>query len=83
MSHSLLCISEYQSWDPRRVGQIDVLDRVQQKTAQFTNHMKGCDWQTLSQHIIIAQLCALFKSCCGQQAWKAICDRHRVGYNTT
>ena len=32
-------------WDPCR-GQINALDRVQKKAAQFTNHTKGSDWET-------------------------------------
>ena len=30
-------------WDPCTEGQINALDRVQTKTAQFTNHMKDSD----------------------------------------
>ena len=35
-------------WDPYREGHINVLDRVQTKAAQFTNHMKDSDWGTLA-----------------------------------
>jgi len=55
----------------------------QQKAAQFTNHTKDFDWENLVQHRTIAQMCMLFKACCGEWAWKAILDRHRVIYNTT
>jgi hypothetical protein len=30
-------------WDPCREGQINALDRVQKKAAQFTNHTKDSD----------------------------------------
>ena len=60
-------------WDPCR-GQINALGQVQMKAAQFTNHMKESDWETLAQHRI-AHLCALFKAYCGEQVWKAIHDR--------
>jgi len=48
---SLVCpILEYGAacWDPCR-GQINALDRVQMKAAQFANHMKHSDWETLAQ----------------------------------
>jgi hypothetical protein len=49
---SLVCpILEYEAacWDPCRGGQTNALDRVQTKTAQFTNHEKDSDWETLAQ----------------------------------
>jgi hypothetical protein len=33
-------------WDPCRERQINVLDRVQEKAAQFTNHTRDSDWET-------------------------------------
>jgi hypothetical protein len=54
-------------WDPCREGQINVLDRVQEKAAQFTNHTKHADWETLAQHRTIAHLCALFKVYSGER----------------
>jgi len=77
----VLPILEYGSacWDPCR-GQIIVLDRVQKKAAQFTNHTKDSDWETLAQHRMIAHLCALFKAYSGERAWKAICDRLQRPY---
>jgi hypothetical protein len=41
-------ILEYGStcWDPCREGQSNVLDRVQKKAAQLTNHTKDSDWET-------------------------------------
>jgi len=49
-------ILEYGSacWDPCTEGQINVLDRVQKKAAQFTNHMKDSDWETLAQNRMTA-----------------------------
>ena len=75
-------ILEYGSacWDPCREGQINVLDRVQKKAAQFTNHTKDCDWQTLAHRRTTARLCALLKAYCGERAWKAIRDRLRKPY---
>jgi len=70
-------ISEYGSacWDPCREGQINALDRVQKKAAQFTNHTKDSDWENLAQRRTIAGLCAIFKAYSGERAWKAIRDR--------
>jgi len=48
-----------------------VLDRVQKKAAQFTNHAKCSDWENLVQPKTIARLCALFKAYYGERAWKA------------
>ena len=66
-------------WDPSR-GQINALDRAQKKAAQFSNHTKDFDWETLAQRMTIARLCALFKAYCGERAWKAIRDRLRRPY---
>ena len=52
-------------WDPFREVQITVLRRVQEKTAQFTNHTKDSDWETLAQRRTIERLCALFKATLG------------------
>jgi len=46
-------------------GQINALDRVTKKAAQFTNHTKDSDWETLVQRRTIALLCALFKAYSG------------------
>ena len=49
-------ILEYWSacWDPYK-GHIKALDRVQEKGAQFTNHTKECDWETVAQRRRIAR----------------------------
>ena len=72
-------IFEYGSacWDPCREGQINALHRVQKKAAQFTNHIKDSEWETLAQRRMIAHLCALFKAYSGQRTWKNIRDRLR------
>jgi hypothetical protein len=75
---SLVCpILEYGSacWGPCIEGQINALDQVQKKAAQFTDHTKDSDWETLAQRRTIALLCALLKASPGEWAWKAICDR--------
>ena len=64
-------------WDPCRAGQINVLDRVQKKTARFTNHTKDSDWETLVQRRTIARVCLLFKAYSGEWAWQVIRDRLR------
>jgi hypothetical protein len=56
-------------------GQINALDQVQMKAAQFINHAKDFDRETLSQRRMIAHLCTLFKAYSGKQAWKAISER--------
>jgi len=72
-------VLEYGSacWDPRREGEINTLDRVQKKAAQFTNHTKDSDWEVLAQLRTIARFCALFKAYSGERAWKVIRDRLR------
>ena len=49
-----------------------MLDRVQKKAAEFTNHTKNSDWETLSQPRTIACLCALFKAYIGEGSWKGL-----------
>ena len=56
--------------DPRTEGQINALDRVQTKAAQFTNHTKDSDWETLAQRRTIARLCELFKANSGERTGK-------------
>jgi hypothetical protein len=66
-------------WDPSREGHINALDRVQTKAAQFTNHTKDSDMETLDQHRI-AHLHALFKAYSGERAWKAVHNRLQWPY---
>jgi hypothetical protein len=77
-----LPLLEYESasWDPCREGQINALDWVQKKAAQFTNHMKDSALETLAQCRTVACLCALFKAYSGEWAWKAIHYRMRRMY---
>ena len=70
---SLVCpVLEYgsASWDPCTKGQINALDKVQKKAAQFSNHTEDSEWETLAQRRI-ASLCTLFKAYCGEMAWEA------------
>jgi len=75
-------ILEYGSacWDPCREEQINTLDWVQKKDAQFINHTKDSEWETLAQRRTTARLCALFKAYSGKWAWKAIRERLRRSY---
>jgi len=69
---SLVCPNlEYRAacWDPCR-GQINALDPVPQKAAQFTNQTKDSDWETLVQGRTISRLCALLKAYCGERLGK-------------
>jgi len=59
---------------------MNALDRVQKKAAQFTNHTKDSDLETLAQRWTIARLRALSKANFGERAWKAIGDRLRRPY---
>jgi hypothetical protein len=54
-------VFEYGSacWDLFREGQINALDRVQKKVAQFTNHTKNSACVTLAQRRTIAPLYVL------------------------
>jgi hypothetical protein len=65
-------------WDPCREGQINALDRVQKKAAQFTNRTKDSGWEILAQRRTIARFCALFKAYTGERALKAIHIRLRM-----
>jgi hypothetical protein len=66
--------------DPCGGGQINALDRVQKKAAQFTNYTKGSDYDNLARLRTITNLCALFIAYTGERSWKAICDRLRRSY---
>ena len=65
-------------WDSCREGKRNALDLVQKKAAQFTNHTKDSDCETLAQRRTTA--CLLFKAYSGERAWKAIRDRLRRPY---
>ena len=57
-----MSISESQNWDPFTEGQINVLQRVQMKVAQFTNKTKDSDWENLTGSRTITCLCTIFQS---------------------
>ena len=53
---------------------------VQTKAAQFTNHTKDSDWETLAQCRTTARLCTLSKMYSGERDWEAIFNRLRRPY---
>jgi hypothetical protein len=61
-----------------REGQINALDRVQQKAVKFANHTTDSNWETLAQRRKTARLCALFKAYTGERAWKATVTDYKV-----
>jgi hypothetical protein len=62
-------------WDPYRERQICALDRVRKKTAKFAHHTSSMNWETLTSRRKLSRMCALFKACSGERAWKAVGDR--------
>jgi hypothetical protein len=50
------------------------------KVAQFTNHTKDSDWETLAQHRMIAHLFAVFNMYSRKQVWKGISNRLQRPY---
>ena len=62
-------------WDPYREGQISALDRVQKKESKFAHHTNSPNWETLASRRKLSRICALFKTCSGERAWKPIVDR--------
>jgi hypothetical protein len=46
--------------DPYRECQINALDRVQKKAAEFAHHTRGLVWESLAQCRKIERMCALF-----------------------
>ena len=82
-TESLACMSlvlqilEYVAacWDRYKEGQINALDRVQNKAAKFANHTNHSVWETFAERSKIARICALFKAYTCEGAWKAIGGR--------
>jgi len=62
-------------WDTCREGQITALDRVQKKAAKFAHHKNSPNCETLASRRTLSHICAFFKACSGERAWKAIGDR--------
>ena len=62
-------------WDPYREGQIIALQRAQKKAAKFAYHTYISNWETLASRRKLSLICAVFKACSGERAWKAIGDR--------
>jgi hypothetical protein len=59
-------------WDPYREGQIGALKRVQRRAAKFANNADQTGWESLAEHRMLSQLCALFKAYTGRRAWEVI-----------
>jgi len=49
-------------WDSCRAGQINALDRVQNKANKFANRMIDSIWEILAQPRKISGICALFEA---------------------
>jgi len=43
-------------WDPYNEGQINALDHVQKKAANFANHTNDSIWETLVYRSVIADI---------------------------
>ena len=64
-------------WDPCRGGQINALDRVQQKAVQFTNYTKYSDWKTSVQLRKISILFSILQPTMGNglgQLYATFCE---------
>jgi hypothetical protein len=61
-------------WDPYREGHINMLDCVQKKAAKFADHTSDLVWETLAHCSKMACICAPFKVCSGEWAWKTTRD---------
>ena len=57
--------------------QVSALNRVQNRAAKFVNNynINGSVWEYLAQRILIARICAFFKTYTGGRDWKAKGDR--------
>jgi hypothetical protein len=62
-------------WYPFREGQINDVDRVQNKAAKFAHHRNDSNWETSAQRRKIDRICTLVKAYTGERAWKAIDER--------
>jgi hypothetical protein len=67
-------------WYPNREDQINASDCVQKKTAKFANHTNDLVWETMSQRMKIARICALFKIYTGERTWKSTWNRLKWPY---
>jgi hypothetical protein len=47
-------------WDPYREGQINALDRLQNKVAKSANDTRDSGWGNLAQRRKVSHICALF-----------------------
>jgi hypothetical protein len=62
-------------WDPYREGQINALDRVQNKATKCAHHRNESNWETLTERRKLARLCSLLKAYTCERARKAVVDR--------
>jgi len=65
-------------WGPCREWEINELDWVQKKAAQFANHTKDSDWETLAQRRMIVRYAHFLKRTVGNGLGKLYttgCDR--------
>jgi hypothetical protein len=58
-------------------GEINALDRVQNKAAKFAHQRNDLNGEILAQRKKIACICALFIAYTRERAWKAISDRQQ------
>jgi hypothetical protein len=66
--------------DRDTAGQINALDRVQNKASEFAHQRNDLNWETLTERRKIARICAVFKAYTEERAWKAISDRLQKPY---
>jgi len=62
-------------WEPYMKGQINALDRVQNKKGKSANHTNDSGWETLAQRRKIDRICSFFKAYTRGRTWKTIGDR--------
>lgn len=48
---------------------------MQKEAAKSSNHTSDWDWETSAQRRKRARICAMFKACTREQAWKSIGDK--------
>jgi hypothetical protein len=65
-------------WDPYWECEISALGCVQNEAAKFAYHSGGSERVSLAQRRKMAHICALYKACTGQMAWRVIGDRLRA-----
>jgi hypothetical protein len=74
LAHTFVMRPILEYWDPYREGQINALDRVQNKAAEFAHYRNDSKSETLPQSGKISRICALFIAYTGERAYKDIGD---------